>query len=126
MLSGGVKPPIALYLALFFREICLPSPLFLLTVIDDMPRPTVTPTDAENVILLFWSDKAVALAYLEIRFAAPCIDELLTDGALQVSWHFVVEVCEASLHFYTFILAELCAMLATNLWVEWVDGCLHH
>ena len=103
----------------------LPEPVFLLAVVDEGAVPAVGAADGGNDLLVFGGDEALALSYLEVLGAAEVPDQFLTDGMLNAGRHVVVEARHAFLLHDTNVLAELRAVLPSDLWVAGIHGGLY-
>ena len=108
-----------------FGGIGLPQPVFLLAVVDEGAVPTVGAADGGDDLLVFGGDEALAVAHLEVLGAAEGVDEFLADIVLHAARHVVVEVRHALLLHDADVLAELHAVLPSDLRVAGVHGDLY-
>lgn len=102
-----------------------PCPVFLLAVIDKGAVPAVGAANGGDDLLIFGRDKAEALSYLEVLGAAEVPDELLADIVLHAARHVEVEAGHAFFHDGPDVRTELLAVLASDLRIARVHGCLY-
>ena len=109
-----------------YYKLYLPLIPLLLTVIDEVARPSIVTAGISDDLLLLRSNQPLPFPHLKIDFTTECCNEIISDGTLHPAWHVVIEMGQPPFHHHSPMLTVHGTIRCTHLGMQGIHGCLCH